>query len=277
MKDDIIDSLRARLREYEQRNKELQDTIQQLREELASLSVQQDICRAGGGGRRHAFAGSGLAAFNSSGSSISPRSSPLPYPGGRNLSSSISVSSSSTGGSSTDSIEREAISLLQMLNKNIVSTATKLSKTIEYNDHFMTIPDRRNVDSLHQSLIKATWMVGEKIASELGGRPSPKDAMTDDCEPPRLLAQMVFEIVIAKWCAFVLGWEDPGMASLGELQVVARIHCGSSLTLRAGPEAYQWYRAIYDLRFAPTNSQQWGASAMACLRDVANISGWTFK
>jgi hypothetical protein len=196
-KDTLIDSLRYQLEESERRNRELQAVIRQLQTDLDS--------------RRH-------------GSNFSPRLNPLVQRRGRTPGSSMSSGFSSLNltpidtrtsaatANSTD-MEMEAIGRLHTLNSTIVATASSLSKRIRYNDLLLTIPDRKTIEGVQHSFIRATWLVGERVANALYTQPLPKNAA--DRDPPILLTQIVFEAVFAKWAAIILGYTDDVIENAG--------------------------------------------------------------
>ncbi|RXW23313.1 hypothetical protein EST38_g2553 [Candolleomyces aberdarensis] len=239
-KDTLIDSLRYQLEESERRNRELQAVIRKLQTDLDS--------------RRH-------------GSNFSPRLNPLVQRRGRTPGSSMSSGFSSLNltpidtrtsvatANSTD-MEMEAIGKLHTLNSTIVATASSLSKRIRYNDLLLTIPDRKTIEGVQHSFIRATWLVGDRVANALYTQPLPKNAA--DRDPPILLTQIVFEAVFAKWAAIILGYTD---------EVIEN----------AGDDATPWQQAMRELENTPSNSDKWFASIMSCIHDVMMIAGWSFK
>ncbi|TFK30857.1 hypothetical protein FA15DRAFT_662920 [Coprinopsis marcescibilis] len=257
-KDAIIESLRVQLQSCERRNQELQSMIRELRAELSAVSNHE--C---GSNNLPRSAGTSTASGHSPivevrrGHKISSGSNG--YSGGRNLDNSPSNNSgnsTSTASISMNPDDTGIIAKLQTLNNTIVSTATVLSKQLQYNDLLITIPDRRTMDGIQQSFVRTSWVVGEKIATELASHPLPKDCYED--KPPTLLAQMMFESVFAKWCAFILRYIDDDVTN-------------------GGVEAYNWYRGIQELRSSPITNDNWLSSIMNCIRDITYIAGWAFK
>ncbi|KAJ2928044.1 hypothetical protein H1R20_g9050, partial [Candolleomyces eurysporus] len=133
---------------------------------------------------------------------------------------------------------------------------SSLSKRIRYNDLLLTIPDRKTIEGVQHSFIRATWLVGDRVANALYTQPLPKNAA--DRDPPILLTQIVFEAVFAKWAAIILGYTD---------EVIEN----------AGDDATPWQQAMRELENTPSNSDKWFASIMSCIHDVMMIAGWSFK
>ncbi|KAH6916939.1 hypothetical protein BKA70DRAFT_318102 [Coprinopsis sp. MPI-PUGE-AT-0042] len=270
-KDTIVESLTGQLREYEVRTKKLEATIQDLREELSNLSRQQSPTQ-----QSPTFSSAALSTLSAPVAHLSPKArsttpdiigSSSRYFGGRALYSKDSDASSSSLGSnkSREAPElKDLVTRIQSLNTIIAAAASTFSRSLHYNDHLVTVPDRRALDGINECLVRSTWVVGERVASELVSEPLPvREMMTHGStyQVPQILAQMVLEMVLAKWAAFVLGWVEAGFVAVE-------------------PDAHtEWHRTVRNLRsqLDSENKDTWMASIMSCTKDIAYISGWAFK
>jgi hypothetical protein len=228
LKDTIIESLTGQLREYEIRTKKLEGVVKELREELSTFSKQQRSLSPTQQSPTLTFSPLALSAPRplymsptKSRSTTPDFGTPSRYLGGRALSPKDSDASSS---SSTSSASREASSLkdlvtrIQSLNTIISAAASTFSRCLHWNDHLLTVPDRRALDGVNECLVRSAWVVGERVASELVSEPLPvREMMTHGsaCQVPQVLAQMVLEMVLAKWAAFVLGWVEADFVAIG--------------------------------------------------------------
>ncbi|KAF5320252.1 hypothetical protein D9611_011268 [Ephemerocybe angulata] len=237
----LIESLRSQLEDSERRNRELQTIVRQLQGELDDRRNRVTLppILPPLMNRRSRTPGSSMSSGFSS-LNLTP----------------IDTRTSIATTISTNDLEFETINKVQSLNNHVVSTANSLSRRIRYNDLLLNVPDRKALDGVEASYVRATWLLGDRVANALYHQPLPKNAAERD--PPSLLTQIVFEAIFAKWSAFILGYSDDTIDE-------------------AGNEASNWQRSLFALENTPANSEKWFASIMSCIHDVMMIAGWSFK
>jgi hypothetical protein len=114
---------------------------------------------------------------------------------------------------SQNDLESDLLSRLHDVNTALITTAHSLCKRIRYN-HILVNVDRKAVEGIDGSVTRASWLLGDRIPHVLFTQPLPKNAV--DRDPPTLLTQIVFEVIFAKWAAFILGYADDTIDETGE-------------------------------------------------------------